>query len=444
MANLSDMEELLHNIENEQIRDYMHEALTCYMTKAYRGCIVLSFIALFDDIFSKLESLAKINKTASDIYNSAKNKRDNQDVYETDLINQLKSKNLLPEIDSEFAEILRILRNKSAHPSGHKPSAEEARYVFYEVINRFLSKPIFSTIHLVNEIIDRIDNVNIFIDKNFTSVAEVVAEEIASLHPEAILVLVSKLLSLDVHKNNVRLANRNFFIVGLAIQNNINISNIIQDKVVKAKCDDEEYDNLISGIITANPNIFKSLTGIKKSRVKNTISKSISNKNLALGQKKLDHPINVLMSLSEIYEDDEFLKEFELILKNIFKKAPSLIKLSNILKDKPKTFNEYINILTLNVGSSDFDTANYACDNILESEKIYIDYISEEQAFKLIVAIIKSNKHGAFKSENILKSNFLHIKKTKEMAIKYISDNNSAAQHYFTKIVGEDLSKYSL
>ncbi|EPG2069829.1 hypothetical protein L7A04_003798, partial [Acinetobacter baumannii] len=186
MANLRDMEELVLTIENENIRDYMREALSCYMTKAYRGCIVLSFIALFDDITSKLEKLGGVNKVAKTIYENAKAKKDAQDVYENFLIEQLKSKNLLSEMDSEFAEILRRLRNKSAHPSGHRPSAEEARYVFFEVINRFLSKPIFSTNHLVGEIIDRLTNDNFFVETGINKIAEVVEEEISSLHLEAI------------------------------------------------------------------------------------------------------------------------------------------------------------------------------------------------------------------------------------------------------------------
>jgi len=43
---LSDMEELLGRIHNRAIVDYMREGLSCYHVGAYRGCIVLSYIAL--------------------------------------------------------------------------------------------------------------------------------------------------------------------------------------------------------------------------------------------------------------------------------------------------------------------------------------------------------------------------------------------------------------
>jgi len=189
------MEELLQRIDNEQIRDYMREALTCYMTKAYRGCIVLSFIALFDDITNKLEVLTPINKVAREIYSEIKKRKEEQQVYENYLIEQLTANKLLPEIDAVFAGILRELRNKSAHPSGHRPSAEEARYVFFEVIDRFLSKPIFSTTHLVDEILERLKNTNFFVDVKIDQIAEVVKEEVSSLHVQAFPVLINKLIN---------------------------------------------------------------------------------------------------------------------------------------------------------------------------------------------------------------------------------------------------------
>ncbi|HCQ9936299.1 TPA: hypothetical protein OMR11_003678, partial [Acinetobacter baumannii] len=246
MANLTDMEELLHRIKNEQIKDYMREALTCYMTKAYRGCIVLSFIALFDDITSKLEKLAAINKVARNIYDEVKRRKDEQAVYENYLIDQLTAKNLLPEIDSVFAGILRELRNKSAHPSGHRPSAEEARYVFFEVIDRFLSKPIFSTSHLVDEILDRLKNSNFFVDIKIDKIGEVVQEEVSSLHMEAFPQLINKLINiLDKQDDEIILKNAQCFINGLAALNQNEVNNNLKNIIVKAKSDNHSYNDLI-------------------------------------------------------------------------------------------------------------------------------------------------------------------------------------------------------
>ncbi|MBD8886112.1 hypothetical protein IGX92_18830, partial [Acinetobacter baumannii] len=388
MANLRDMEELVLTIENENIRDYMREALSCYMTKAYRGCIVLSFIALFDDITSKLEKLGGVNKVAKTIYENAKAKKDAQDVYENFLIEQLKSKNLLSEMDSEFAEILRRLRNKSAHPSGHRPSAEEARYVFFEVINRFLSKPIFSTNHLVGEIIDRLTNDNFFVETGINKIAEVVEEEISSLHLEAIPSLISKLLDNYISDNKVIKKNSSFFINGLARLNDEKISIFLIDKLLKRKSDNQEYNDIILGVISSIPDSFKTLNNIHKTRIKKIISSKIKKSNLSLGQDKLSHPCVVLKSLANVYSDNEYNEEFYTELLNLFNKAPNLKHLSVIFKGKDLTFNSYINLIIEKIGDPDFNISNEFCGKIIEIQDIYKDYINEKQAFYLIANII--------------------------------------------------------
>lgn len=442
MANLTDMEELLLTIENENIRDYMREALSCYMTKAYRGCIVLSFIALFDDITSKLEKLAGVNKIAKNIYENAKAKKDAQDVYENFLIEQLKSKNLLSEMDSEFAEILRRLRNKSAHPSGHRPSAEEARYVFFEVINRFLSKPIFSTNHLVGEIIDRLINDNFFVEIGISKATEVVKEEILSLHIEAMPSLISKLLDKHLSENKTVIKNSLFFITGLAKINNEKINNILRDKLLKGKSDNPKYNTLILSTVSCAPKIFKTSNDVNKSRVKKIISNAIKDSNLSLSQDKLNHPCFVLNSLATEYSDIEFHQEFNTELLKLYSKAPTIKLLSSIFKNKVKTFNSYIDLIITKVENHDFDTSNTFCEKIVEIQNIYKNYISDEKSFHLIVGIVKSANRGAFKAEDLVKEKFNSIELTKNKAIDFIDTNKEVAEDYFNTETGEKIPDF--
>ena len=107
MPHLHDMEELVNSIEDDQAKDYMKEAMSCYMASAYRACIVLTYIALFDDIIKKLGELSNVNGKARKIYNEAKKKINSQDVYESYVIDQLQSNSLLPSLDTSFLETLR-------------------------------------------------------------------------------------------------------------------------------------------------------------------------------------------------------------------------------------------------------------------------------------------------------------------------------------------------
>ncbi|EXE78660.1 hypothetical protein SM168_12235 [Acinetobacter baumannii] len=443
MANLTDMEELLHRIKNEQIKDYMREALTCYMTKAYRGCIVLSFIALFDDITSKLEKLAAINKVARNIYDEVKRRKDEQAVYENYLIDQLTAKNLLPEIDSVFAGILRELRNKSAHPSGHRPSAEEARYVFFEVIDRFLSKPIFSTSHLVDEILDRLKNSNFFVDIKIDKIGEVVQEEVSSLHMEAFPQLINKLINiLDKQDDEIILKNAQCFINGLAALNQNEVNNNLKNIIVKAKSDNHSYNDLILETIYIQPIIFLNSDNITQARIKKVIAEKIKSSNLSLSQQQLRNPANVLVSISTIYSDKDFKDNFSETLEELFRRAPNFKLLSNLFKDKPLVFGKYLELIKSGLGSNSFDIANGFCEKVKGIEEVYLKYIDDKQSFEIITAISNSATVGAFKAESIMGTEFNSISATKNKAMKYIETHLDDAQEYFKSQVGKDLPDF--
>lgn len=237
MAHLTDMEELLATIPNSDIRDYMREAMNCYVVGAYRGALVLSYNALFDDLLAKLGELASVNAVAKSIFQAASKKKTDQDVYESYLIDQLSSTNLISGLDASFLTIIRTLRNKSAHPSGHKPSPEEARFIFFETISRFLSQPILSTTHLVDELISRLKNTNVFPSISVSDIKVTVGDEIASLHDEAMPQLVSKLTAAVASADKTTSLNATLFLVGLAKNDRLAANVSIQSKLVTARAD---------------------------------------------------------------------------------------------------------------------------------------------------------------------------------------------------------------
>jgi len=162
----------------------MREAMNCYFAGAYRGCIVMSYISLFDDITEKLGAMSHVNRDAREIFTEVETRKNSQDVFENFLLEKLASKNLISELDRATINLIRDRRNKSSHPTGHQPSAEEARYIFFEVVDKFLSKDKLETKHAVDEIILRFSNQNFFISMNVGDTKDMVAHEIKLLHPE--------------------------------------------------------------------------------------------------------------------------------------------------------------------------------------------------------------------------------------------------------------------
>lgn len=105
MPGLADMEELLADISNKNIIDYMREALACYNNGAYRGCIVMSYTALFDDIRAKLGELAKVNKIAKTVWQEIEKRAGNQDVFESYMMDQIQKEGLITTAEHDRLEV---------------------------------------------------------------------------------------------------------------------------------------------------------------------------------------------------------------------------------------------------------------------------------------------------------------------------------------------------
>src|SRR4051794_34582378 len=94
-VHLTDMEELVGRIVSSEARDYMSESLKCYQAGAFRACVVLSYIALFDDLRRKLAPLAVLNSKAKEIHEEIEKKAKDQEVFESLFADKLSSVNMI-------------------------------------------------------------------------------------------------------------------------------------------------------------------------------------------------------------------------------------------------------------------------------------------------------------------------------------------------------------
>lgn len=427
MAHLTDMEELLATIPGSDIRDYMREAMSCYMASAYRGSLVLSYIALFDDLLAKLGELANVNSTAKTIYIEATKKKSEQDVYESYLIAQLTSKNLISGLDSSFLTTLRTLRNKSAHPSGHKPSPEEARFIYFETINRFLSQPILSTTKLVDELISRLKNSNFFPSIVISDVKNVVADETKSLHDEAIPQLVAKLVSAVISSDSLIKKNSRIFLVGLATHDKPATISALQTKLISLKADDNAYEDLITQVLSANGKIFVGLNSTIVNRVQAILATKIANTTSAVSESSLIHPTSALTAIASAVPETEFVTIFKPELDVLFQKRAHSQFVIKLVQDKPSLLPTYFPLMLANAGSTNYDTAN-AFSNAIESlDKPLSSLLSDEQAFELIIAIKKAASWGSWSATGVDTAKFAGTPLLRAKALSYVATNKVAA-----------------
>ena len=438
MPHLHDMEELISSIEDNQVKDYMKEAMSCYMANAYRACIVLTYLALFDDIVKKLGELGKVNKKAKKIYDEAQNKINEQDVYENYLIEQLASNALIPKLDTSFLDILRQLRNKSAHPSGHSASAEEARFVFYESISRFLSKPILTTTQLVDDILTRLDDQHFFPSSSVRKISDIVKKEILNIHHETFPYLVNKLLEKYLNSNSEIKKNSGFFLSGLAYLKDDHSSSCLKKYIIDSKCSDSKCSSIILQIISSNGSLLLNLEPVTYDILKSVISDRIVTLKLSDDDSEFSHPSTVLSSILQGCGEELMVSQFKEQLIQLFQNNIFSISFISNMSGHGRIVKLYLEEAYRKAGSTDFNTANNFSENISDVDKHLSESLIGSQAFQLITNIHKAAEYGAWRAQSLRNSKFSSIPMIRNIATDYIQSNEPEAKVKFEEIIGSD------
>lgn len=437
MAHLTDMEELLARIPGSDIRDYMREALSCYMAGAYRGALVLSYIALFDDLLAKLGELGNVNSTAKSIFTEVNKRKADQGVYESYLIDHLSAKSLVTGLDSSFLSTLRTLRNKSAHPSGHKPSPEEARFVFFETIDRFLSKPILSTTQLVDEIVERLKNSNFFPRTSLSDIRNVVRDELANLHDEAMPQLVAKIASAVTSTDPSIKKNSSYFLIGLSKLDKPSANAALQTKLITSKADDADYHDVITQAISANGKLISGIGGTTVERVRAILAKKISAVTSALSETTLTHPTAALLSVAGAMSEADFLATFKPEIEALFKKRAHSEFVVKLVKDKSSLLPIYLPTLLAKAGSTDFASANSFSNAVEALDSSLAEILTDEESLQLIVAIMEAANWGAWSAKAAVSAKFAGVPTLRSKAVGFITAHETAAFDLIEKKLSE-------
>ncbi|BDW88650.1 hypothetical protein [Thalassospira tepidiphila] len=443
MTGLSDMEELLGRIENKAMVDYMREAIGCYHAGAYRGCIVLSYIALFDDIGEKLHELAKMNKTARTISKDVKQRQEDQQVFETYMVDQLKAAKLLTEPEASMLEQVRVCRNKAAHPSGVHASPEEARFVFFEVIDKFLSKPLLLTTQAVDALMGRLGNTNFFPSNDITETKDIVQNELAGLHAAAFPYLTEKLVgacnesSKDVARNTRR------FLVGLSYLQQDDLTDHIRKRLVKEKADDTDFSNLIVRVASANPRVLDGHDKTTLLRLRSVLDSAVEDVKPSVAVTQLSHPVYLLGAMLDILGTKKVLNYFKDFAEGTALKYRYSGTLVQLLNDPVELKNLWLSSLKEDAGSSTFDTANRFASNLPDIDELLPNLIKPKDAFELVVAVCRAADWGAFLSQGLRSNRFSAVPKLRDMAIQYSEkDPKSADKMVKGAQPGKDLDEF--
>lgn len=427
MTGLSDMEELLGRIENKAMVDYMREAIGCYHAGAYRGCIVLSYIALFDDLGEKLHVLAKTNKTAKNISQEVKKRQHDQQIFETYMVDQLKSAKLLTEPEASMLEQVRVCRNKAAHPSGVHASPEEARFVFFEVIDKFLSKPLLLTTQAVDALMGRLENANFFPSNDIKETRDIVLSELTGLHDAAFPYLTEQLVSACNESSKSLARNSQRFLVGLSYLQQGELADHIRKRLVKAKADDADFANLIVRVSSANPTVLEGHNKTTLLRLRSLLDAAVQDTKSSVAVTQLSHPVYLLGAMLDTLGEKNVLNDFKDFAEETVRKYRYTGTLVKHLGDAAELKKGWLSRLKQEASSSTFDTANRFAANAPELDDLLPDLIKRKDAFEMTVAVCEAADIGAFTSKDLRAGRFSAVPNLRDMATEYAEKFPKAA-----------------
>jgi hypothetical protein len=418
MTALADMEELLASISNRLMVDYMREALTCYGAGAYRGCIVMSYLALFDDIRLKLAELARVNSTAKALWQEVEKRSGAQEVFESYMADQLLKSALLTKAEHKQLEIIRDIRNRAAHPSGVHAKAEEARYVYRTVIDNFLSQQLLKTTHAVDAVLGRLDKANLFPTTNLEEVVAIARAELEEIHPAAYPYLLNKLIEAHIYPDSLLSTNAGRMIVALAAFRDASIRGLIQKALLEGESHDSKYANLIGRVIAADANVLKGLKPDAVLRVHALLEASADNPtSRAITQ--LNHPLKQFVAMVNSLGENSVLFDYPSFDEKVIVRYTYTPGLLEGLDDAPSLRGKLVNIWVERAGSSTFDIANAFADAMPQLDNFAEIYLTDKEALKLVIAVVQAAKWGAWHSEGIRNNQFEATPKIAGMAVNY-------------------------
>lgn len=439
MAGLTDMEELLSEISNKDFVDYMREAIACYNGGAYRGCIVMSYIALFDDIREKLGELAKVNSDAKKIWKDVENRVGDQEVFESYMADQLKAKGLLEEKKYQRLNLIRDLRNKAAHPSGVHASAEEARFVFRVVILEFLAEGLLKTTHAVDALVEELKNSNFFPTSKIADIEAIVEDELNKLHEKAYPYLVKQLLGARSDSVLTIAQNSERFLVGMALLKSEDVRDLLRKKVIVRCCVDEDNAAFIGRMVSADASVLKGLGAKDHSRVCKLLVDHTKISKTGLTS-KLSHPAKQMGSMAGSISESSILKNYSSFFDEVSKRYPYSPVFFEALEGKEKIVDRLVAWWKKNAGSSSFDVANKFAGSIQEIDLAVGNILDDQDAFEIVVAVKEAADWNAFEAKSLIKSKFSDAPKLVDAAKKYIADQEATAESFIiSKAVADSL-----
>lgn len=426
MPVMMDMEELLAQISNKDVVSYMREASVCYHAGALRACIVMSYIALFDDMRAKLEQLAKINAKAKTIWQQVERAASEQKVFESKMADQLQAEGFLTAAEGKQLNILRDMRNRAAHPSGVESKPEEARFVYRAVIDDFLSQKLLKTNTAVDAIIAKLAKSNLFPTVSIEDITTIAGDEISEIHPGAYPYLIEKLVGATASTDSATSSNAERLMVGLARLDRAELRSALSAKIIVQQSHDSDYAKLIGRLIAADGRLVLDIGEAATIRI-NTLLVDAAKSPGKMVPNRYSHPARQFASLAEALGDDATVNSYEAAADAIIAQYPTSTLLLDALGDLPKLAAKLIKIWKKRSKSSTFATANSFADFLPTLDEYAESYLDGKDALDILAGVVAAAEWGAHNAQEVRSGKFEVAPTIRKLACSYANTHKKNA-----------------
>jgi hypothetical protein len=439
MSGLVDMEELISTVSDKDVADYLREAFMCYGTGAYRACIVLSHTALFDGLRRKVKALAPVNAVAKNVSDEIEPLANAQKVFETQLIHKLRVAAIISQLEAQILEQLNNQRNKAAHPSGHVVTAEEARYVFAEAIQKFLSKPIRETSYVIDQIIGKIGGHNFFPSQMTNDMAAVVDQEIGTLDKAAMPFLVARLVQAWDGADPIAANNAKSFLLTLALKRDHNIRGSMIKSLIDPKSSEEKNVECFSMLATCDPELLMSLQAGTKLRYQALLLKNAVALGVAIPYPQLRNPAHVLGACLKIIGEEFMLAEMKDFTDWVIEECPYAPEFIVSISQSPKVFAAIFAGYLKRASSSQWGISNTFASAAPSMDSALALVVTDQQAFQFLAAIVRGAEWNGFGPMELANNAFSSLPNLKAKAVAFAAASTGPPAAPILKAQGVEL-----
>ncbi|MBR1366346.1 hypothetical protein [Bradyrhizobium ottawaense] len=428
MAGLTDMEELIATVPEKDIASYLREAMVCYGAGAYRGCIVLTHISLFEGLRQKLLALAPVNAVARTVLAVIEPLAASQKVFELTMIQQMKGAGIITQLESDILEQLNRQRNKAAHPSGHFVTPEEARFVFSEAIQKFLSRPIRTTSVAVSGIIAKIAGPNFFPSVMMPDINAVTQQETQPLDPAGMPQLVAKLVEVLEGTDPVSMRNAGLFLLSLASRHDLDTRATIVKGFIDPKATNDVHAENIAMLIAVDPSLLVALSPATRMRVEGLLLKNANTVGTGVPFTELRNPAHVLASCVSVLGEAFMIANYKQFADWVISKVPYSPEFVRSLKTSPTLLKTLADQYFKRASHSQFDVSNPFAAALPAMDSALAEVLSDEDAFRMVAAVVMGAYWNGYGPMEIANGKFASMPAVKAKAAAFVTANPTAAQ----------------